>query len=433
MPKRTSEQLDVATRKVETTQKELWSISQKANDVHRKILEHRSAVLSRSLRTLEHKISSGSTTSGYSTSFRSSSGSDSSARSASAIGKFEGPHFFAGHSQAVQPISPSTATAAEVKTLKIQLQDATVKMQESERLLSESKREASHLRLEKIEVETTLGLELQAAEEMISKMEVELHRLEDQDSRVQELLQEREEWLRAEETIEEQRQQILELELELDKVEQASPGSDADSSNLRAQITKKEEEIKDLLFEADSERQKWLQQVTNLESERQSAIAKLKEEFEDKAAAKEEAFRQTDAQLRAGVASLRSLMQSRDVAHTSMDMSIPGFVASLERHLDRMLLELQEYKLAKEDLITRRSKLEDDLRSSMDKRENLSRDVEETRREGEQLRGEIRVLQDRLKVKCTLYLFLTIIAEIIIVEYVGCNFPRLHGVDQSQF
>ena len=114
MPKRTSEQLDVASRKVETTQKELWSISQKANDVHRKILEHRAAVLSRSLRTLEHKISSGSTTSGYSTSFRSSSGSDSSARSASAIGKFEGPHFFAGHSQAVQPISPSTATAADV-------------------------------------------------------------------------------------------------------------------------------------------------------------------------------------------------------------------------------------------------------------------------------------------------------------------------------
>jgi hypothetical protein len=52
-----------------------------------------------------------------------------------------------------------------------------------------------------------------------------------------------------------------------------------------------------------------------------------------------------------------------------------------------------------------RRKLEDDLRSGLDKREALFRDIEEARREREEARKEIRTIELRVKV-CLVFLLL---------------------------
>ena len=54
--KQSSEQLDNANRKVETTQRELWKVSERVNEVQRKLLEHRASVLSYSLRSLRRRL-----------------------------------------------------------------------------------------------------------------------------------------------------------------------------------------------------------------------------------------------------------------------------------------------------------------------------------------------------------------------------------------
>ena len=53
--KRTSEQLEAANRKVENVQKDLWRLSERTNEVSKKLLEHRAGVLSFQLRSLETK------------------------------------------------------------------------------------------------------------------------------------------------------------------------------------------------------------------------------------------------------------------------------------------------------------------------------------------------------------------------------------------
>ena len=51
--KQTDDQLNTANKKVEEAQKELWRVSERYNEVQRKLLEHRAGVLSQSVRKLE--------------------------------------------------------------------------------------------------------------------------------------------------------------------------------------------------------------------------------------------------------------------------------------------------------------------------------------------------------------------------------------------
>jgi hypothetical protein len=53
--KKTSEELDAANRKVDFAQMEFWKVSERVNEVYRKLLEHRAGVLSFSVRSMEEK------------------------------------------------------------------------------------------------------------------------------------------------------------------------------------------------------------------------------------------------------------------------------------------------------------------------------------------------------------------------------------------
>ena len=103
------DQLDAASKKVDSTQKELYRISERYNEIQRKLLEHRAGVLSRSVKSLERKTTTvttagttaddTTTTSGSSTPNRSSQMSPITASSvtsvqtaASSKGRFDGAH-----------------------------------------------------------------------------------------------------------------------------------------------------------------------------------------------------------------------------------------------------------------------------------------------------------------------------------------------------
>jgi DNA repair exonuclease SbcCD ATPase subunit len=201
--KQSTEQLEAANRKVETVQKELWRISERSNEIMKKLLEHRAGVLSISVKNLEAKVTGHETDdSGYGTSsFRSTQMSPTSSEMSHATssfkGRFEGPHLFAGHADAVPPMSPKrkkSATASEITALEEKLRDLTEKLKEATEAQQTARRELSHMRLEKAELETTMGFELQSAEDTIASLEDQLKGVKQLEDRLEELEYEREEW-----------------------------------------------------------------------------------------------------------------------------------------------------------------------------------------------------------------------------------------------
>ena len=241
--KQSTEQLEAANRKVESVQKELWRISERSNEIMRKLLEHRAGVLGISVKNLEAKVTGHETDdSGYGTSFRSAQMSPTSSEMSHATssfkGKFEGPHLFAGHADAVQPMSPKRkkpASSPEIMALEEKLKDMAEKLKEAKEAQQVAKRELSHAWLEKAELETTMGMELQSAEDKIASLEDEVRDTKQLEDRLEELEREREEWEtqhaahrdevdaleRRLEAMEEQSGEMVGLQLRLDEFEGA--------------------------------------------------------------------------------------------------------------------------------------------------------------------------------------------------------------------
>lgn len=171
--RQTAEQLDAASVRVDSAQRDLSQVSSRASDVHRRLMEHRAAVLSFSVRSLERKIAGDD--SGYESSNRSTLLSPP--LPASPAGRFDGAHFFAGHADAVVPKRhlSADAAAAELAILEDRLRAAQAEAVKKE---SDMLRELSMVQLEKQEVETLMGMDLQAAEETIAALEKEIPRLE---------------------------------------------------------------------------------------------------------------------------------------------------------------------------------------------------------------------------------------------------------------
>ena len=194
--KQTSEQLESANSRVEAAQKELWRISDKANEVYRQLMEHRAGVLSHSVRNLEKKMAHNPEDSGYDSSNRStlmSLVSPLTSPSMSSKSRFDGAHLFAGHADAIVPRLKMSAEAASAELVKVEdkLKEAKVQLVAAGKKQADMARELSMMKLEKEEVETTLGMDLQAAEETIAALEKEIPRLEEVSEEAHRLRQEK--------------------------------------------------------------------------------------------------------------------------------------------------------------------------------------------------------------------------------------------------
>ncbi|KAF7294326.1 hypothetical protein HMN09_01161700 [Mycena chlorophos] len=309
--KQSEEQLEAANKRVETTERELARISERANEVSKRLLEHRAGVLSYSVRTMERKMApeSNNNDSGYNTPSGTLRSPTSSANtSISQKPRFEGAHFFAGHAETVVP-SGKGPTPAAVLELEEKLTKAT------EALAASSAKQAE------------LARELAAA-----------------------------------------RAENLALELE---------GADGEA---HAQ-----------------EKEAWERERTNLEEQRLEDLARLQEESERLRSVDANALRRAQEEVEDGTAALRELVKTYNIPLFSREPTIAVYVSTLASHIQGMASKTESLLTAQTEWENQRRKLEEDVRSGFDKREALSREVEEARREREEARKEARAIELRVK------------------------------------
>ena len=225
--KQTEEQLEAANRRVSAAQTELWRISERSNELNRKLMEHRAGVLSFTVQSMEQRMrasgGTGSMTtmgddSGYGSSNRStlmsSTTSTTTSSTVSSKARFDGPHLFAGHAGTIVPrrhVSGEEA-AAEIAALEEKLKAATDALAAAGKKQAEMTRELSVIRLEKQEVEVLMAMDLQSAEETINALEKELPRLEGLDGEVQHLEEEKRVWQEERSRLEEQVARLEDLQ-----------------------------------------------------------------------------------------------------------------------------------------------------------------------------------------------------------------------------
>lgn len=375
--KQSSEQLDNANRKVESAQKELWKVSERANEVQRKLLEHRASVLSYSLRSLEKKTaphdpaSSGETTnSGYSTPNRNSqisptSSSMTSVQSASTKTRFE--HFFAGHSDAVTPQTPRRPhTSSEVQELEEKVKAATSALEAANAKQAELSRELSMLTLEKEQIETTMCMDLQSAQETINSLERGSQRWESVEVEYKTLRDEKAVWEEERLELEDRRQEVDELRQQLDLLQKRSGEASEVETMLvnereahKAALETKSREVEQTREAWEADRAAWDLERATLESQIQESASRLQQASAagDHKAKLDEAFEE-----------LRDLVQIHGILLVTREPTMSGMITSVGHHLENLSIKLATNTRAQEEWAAVRTKLEEDVRAGLDKR-----------------------------------------------------------------
>ncbi|KAJ7044823.1 Up-regulated during septation-domain-containing protein [Mycena alexandri] len=357
--KQSEDQLEAASKRVETAERELLRVSSRANEIHKRLLEHRAGVLSFSVRSMERKMAppeNGNTDSGYNTpsgANRSPTGSSiSGATSSRGAGtRFDGAHFFAGHAETVVPTGRDTPPPS-VLALEEKLARATEALAASGEKQAELARELAAARKEKDAVEAARAGEMQAAQDTIAALERELPRLEGMGEEMETFAREKAAWA---------------------------------------------EERAELVREQEAERETWEREKQTAESERLDDLERLQDEMERMRGEDAIALQKVKEELEDGASALRALIKQFGIPIFSRDPALPALASALAAHLQGLATKIESHSAAQIEWEGLRRKLEDDVRSGLDKREALSREVEEARKEREEARKEIRAIELRVK------------------------------------
>ncbi|KAF5333673.1 hypothetical protein D9611_002692 [Ephemerocybe angulata] len=409
--KRTSQtpgQLEAANRRVDAAQQELWRISEQVSQVSRRLLEHRAAVLSISVRNMEKKMSSnGSEDSGYDSSNRSTLMSPATATSTlsssskQSQSKFDGAHLFAGHEHTIVPrkkMSPEKASK-EITALEEKLKAATASLAESSKIQAEMKKELSHLKLEKQEVETMMGLELQTAEDTVATLQQEMPRLERLDQEVQELRQERAEWEEERRRLEEDAKEAAILrarvqELEMGVVEKTG-GAEKMLNDLREsmrqEIAQKDEQIQLLRKELEGEKAEWERERNALEDEKMDDLAQLHQEMDRLREADEQVLQLANNELNTTLGSLRKIVHQFDIPLGERDpetSAMQHLLDAIIKQLDGVYGRLEQLEKSGTGNDAKSQQLEVELQAVKEKHQSLARELEEVKKERDTARRE---------------------------------------------
>ncbi|KAG8882651.1 hypothetical protein FRB97_007997 [Tulasnella sp. 331] len=363
------EQLQAANLKLELAQQELIRLSDRANVLNQRLLEHRAGILSFSMRNLEKRAAamasgrgrSGSTDDTESEGSSTELGGEMSPASTAATSlsmapprKFDGAHLFAGHADAVIPssISSPRATGTSTREMEHRLKQAQEAVEQGKKQIMELEREVDMLGGEKAEIETGMGRELEAARDTIGRLEKEMKEFANLSIQVAQFQDQRREWEREKEDMEDR----LRSAQDAVPVQQARSAEAEDALiQLRAEVLSKDSENRRLL----EERKAW-------EKEKES----LRKSLSDyQAGATEELIVAREA--------LRSMCRHNKIAGMPQnDAKLITFVQALEGHL-------ATFDQAKDQMIGNR--------------EGLLNQLEEARKEREDARREARTLETRLK------------------------------------
>ena len=390
----TTDQLNAANARVESAQKEYWKVSNRASEVHKKLMEHRAGVLSFSVRSMEVKLSP---------QLADDSGYDSSNRStligpASSSSRFDGAHLFAGHADTIVPKRKlsAEAAAAEIASLEEKLKTVKDSLTAAGKKQAEMARELSMVRLEKQEVETVMGMDLQAAEETITALDKEIPRLEELDSEVRQLREEKGIW-------EQERAELIERGKEAKifqalladmktKTGEVAGGVEkmlADTQeNSRRQLEEKESQIEMLKQQWEADRIAWQRERADLEDEKMEDLARLQDEMDRLREEDDQVLQQAGEELNAGLSTSQDLIKKYGIVLLSRDSSLQGFLNAISMHIQTVHTKLETYTRAESEWDVLRKSLEDDVRSELDKREKLSRELEDLRRGRDAARRE---------------------------------------------
>lgn len=404
--KQTEEQLVAANKRVDAAQKDLFQLSERVHHVHRRLLEHRASVLSYSLRNLEKAASengagevSGSDSSNRNT-LMSPSTSSMPGFSTSAKARFDGPHLFAGHAEAVVPRRKLSgeAAAVEIMSLEEKLKAATDSLTAAGRKQAELTRELSMMKLEKVEVQTMMGMDLQNAEETIQALRKETSKLEELDAAMKQLQEEKRAWLDEKSRLEDQAASVQEIERMRGTRE---TDSEKQSEESRRMLQEKEEEIRRTRAQWQAERDVWERRKTELEDEKMEDLARLQQEMDRALDEDERILQSTNEELDAGLEALQSLVKQHGIVLFSRDSSLEGLLSSVSTHLETVHGKLEAHSRIETEWDTVRRKLEADVRAGLDKREALAHDLEEARRERDEARQGSRTAAERSNVRDT--------------------------------
>lgn len=396
MSKQTEEQLEAANKRVDAAQKEFWRLSERANDTQKKLLQHRAGVLSFSVRRIEKQSArpdsghdSGYTTPNHSVGAFSPTSTTSSILSSS---RFDGAHFFAGHAESIVPKRRKTPsmTAADIASLEDKLKAATDSLNAASKKQAEMSRELSLLQLEKEEVETVMGMDLQSAEETIDALEKELPRFEQLEDDLHGLQREKEEWL------------IEKRDLE-SRIQDSHAQGDAQAQNLlqqtrsdlHTQLQQRDEEIRELRSQMAAAESQWATERRELEDEKLDDMARLQEEMDLVRAEDGITARELRADLEKAEVQLKELLRSR--GHIPSNSSIVGLVSDVAAQIQALESRSSAQSQAQEEWDVLRRKLEDDVRSGLDRRESLARELETARQDREDSRRALRQMEDSIK------------------------------------
>ncbi|RPD66826.1 hypothetical protein L226DRAFT_608117 [Lentinus tigrinus ALCF2SS1-7] len=385
--KQTSEQLENANRKVDLAQKELWRISEKASEINRRLLEHRAGVLSYSVRSYEKKLAppeavNGNgdlSVSGYNTPNRNSAmsptqSSVNSARSNVSRSKFDGAHFFAGHSDAIVPSVPKLPpSSSEVAALQEQLQAAQAALDVANAQQQRMSKELNAMRAERNVMESSKSTELRQAEEMIAALERQMGDMQSLGDRAAKLEEEKKTWAKERMELDERRREVDKLERRLEVMEEKS----GELSELKSALAREQQR----LDEKDRE-------IAELKAERATLLTER---------LTLQAGGESKAQLEQGVDALQELMKKHGVSHYSRDISVAGLAQSIGKHLEEAKVKVDSNSRAQDEWSAARTKLEGELRASLDKREALDQQLEGARKERDAAKAEIRSLETRLR------------------------------------
>jgi DNA repair exonuclease SbcCD ATPase subunit len=395
-----NEKLNAANRKVDTARAELTRISERLTEVQRRLWEHRSGVLSYTVTKLEKELrplpQANGDTSGHSTpaTGRNRSGEHSPTSSFAGTpripSKFEGPHLFAGHEGAALPPVPKLAAALE-----------------------ELRADLKRVRLQKSELENSLGAQLQTAEEEIAKLQDEVEHMRQMREQLDEIMGENRELamqkreLDAE--VEKKTRRLQEVEEQMEALQRQQSRAEGVENvlsqvkqNAKLGLDRKDEELRAIKEQITRERENWARERQTLEDEKLEELSQLQQELANSYARDTVTTRIAEEELEAASKALQTLVRTHRILTISGDGNVPSLVVAAGAHMEALADENGKRARAQEDWDTLRRKLEDDLRASLDRRDKLGQEVEMARNEREEARKEVRSLEERLRVRVVL-------------------------------
>ncbi|KAG8966104.1 hypothetical protein FRC03_012516 [Tulasnella sp. 419] len=359
--KQTNDQLDAANRKVHAAQQELLKVSSQANEIQQKLLEHRAAVLSFTMRGLEKKVATmtgrqssgigGDTDDSESGLSGEMSPASTTATSLSlAPKKFDGAHFFAGHADALTPVLQSSYSIAAFKELEEKLKKSNEALQVSQKKQADLSRDLSMAELERTEIETKMSLDLQAAEDKIASLRDYLDESQEKAQRdldeMEELRESNEKLASVEESVETLKKDLVRKEYDVEKLQEEKKALESEKENLKQSL----ESSKDVTN----------QEVTNAQE------------------------------------SLRAIcLANRITLPAGADVS--SMLTALENHLKGVDDRFEQQVQQREQWDESRRELEKEIRTGLENRERLNRELEDARREREEARTNVRLLEAQVK------------------------------------